>query len=403
MSELDTKLAALRDDLHESISPPDLAQVTGMARQRTTRRRMQIGAVAAVVAVSVAVPVLRSLPGDQAPARPSLPASMSFQLDFADPEHGYAMGSDCKEPDGPCTLALFATEDGGRSWARRTLPDGDQRYASGDVTVHDANRLTVNRVDTDDQWAGMVSSDDAGRTWHETTAGPPVAPAPMPRDAWVHSVCVSEDETAPAGCRMGVGSVSPDPGRTAPAPSQPPLIEPVAGRAATAGGHFWAAGVERTTGRWALSVSGDGGVTWATTPVTLPGDPAMTDAWAMVEADGVLYATAQGSIAKGPYGLLAVFRSGDGGVTWANTWRATPKTVLQAMLGSPVATDDGRLLVYTTTTGTHESRDGRTFTQARTQLPGAVQWTRGGYVAERGGHAYAVSRDGITWWDFDIR
>lgn len=402
MSELDTKLAALRDDLNETISPPDLEHVTGRARQRSTRRRMQIGAVAAVVAVSVAVPLLRSLPDGQSPARPSLPASMTFQLDFADPDHGYALGSDCAKPDGPCTLALFATEDGGKSWARRTLPDGDERYAFGDMTVHDTNRLTVGRVDTKDQWVGQIGSDDAGRTWQTTTLGSPMAAAPIPRDARVHSICVDEDEEAPAGCRMGVGSASPDLGRTAPAPSQPPLIEPVAGTSATAGGHLWAAGVARTTGRWALSVSADGGVTWSTTPVTLPGDPTMTDAWAVVEGDGVLYATAQGSIAKGPFGLLAVFRSDDGGVTWTNTWRATPKTILQAMLGSPVATADGRLLVYTTTTGTHESRDGRTFTGARQQVPGEVQWTRGGYVAKRGVHAYAVSRDGISWRDFEI-
>jgi photosystem II stability/assembly factor-like uncharacterized protein len=168
MSELDTKLAALRDDLHEQISPPDLGQVTGMARQRTTRRRMQIGAVAAVVAVSVAVPVLRALPGGQAPAGPPLPASMTVQLDFADPDHGFALGSDCPKPEAPCTLTLFATADGGQSWERRPLPDGDQRYALGDVSVQDANRLSVSRVGADDQWARAVSaSARSQRTgWH---------------------------------------------------------------------------------------------------------------------------------------------------------------------------------------------------------------------------------------------
>lgn len=400
MSELDTKLAALRDDLNETISPPDLGHVTGRARQRSTRRRMQIGAVAAVVAVSVAVPVLRSLPADQAPARPSLPASMTFQLDFADPDHGFALGSDCPQPESPCALALFATEDGGRTWERRTLPDGDQRYLMGDVTVHDANRLAVGRVAGDEQWT-RIGSDDGGRTWRTATTFDQAATAPLPRDAAIQSVCLVDEPTSSA-CRLGVGAVSADGERVAPAPAQPPLIEPVIGTSATSGGHFWAAGVERSTGHWALSVSADSGATWSTTPVTIPGEPALNDAWAVVEADGVLYATLQGSIAKGPFGLLAVFRSDDGGVTWTNTWRATPKTVVQAMLGSPVATADGRLLVYTTTTGTHESRDGRTFTRARQQVPGEVQWTRGGYVAKRGAHAYAVSRDGTNWRDFEI-
>lgn len=401
MSELDSKLAALRDDLHESITPPELAHVTARARQRTTRRRMQIGAVAAVVAVSVAVPVLRALPGEHRPATPPLPDSMTFQLDFADPDHGYALGSDCAEPEGPCELVLFATADGGRSWERRSLPDGDKRYALGDVSVLDADRVTLDRVSEQKQW-GRVVSDDGGRTWRAATAGPPAAPAPIPDGAWLQSACVGEEQDG-AGCRLGVGTVSRDPERVAPAPAQPPLIEPVIGRSATEGGRYWAAGVERSSGHWALSVSSDGGRSWQTTRVSLPGDPSMLDPWAVVENDGVLYATLQGSIAKGPYGLLAVFRSTDGGVTWTNTWRATPKTVLQAMLGSPVATDDGRLLVYSTTTGTHESSDGRTFTRSELRVPGEVEWTRGGYVAKRGPHAFAVSTDGLTWRNFDIR
>ncbi|MFI7679020.1 hypothetical protein [Actinophytocola sp. NPDC049390] len=401
MSELDSKLAALRDDLHESISPPEMAHVTARARQRTTRRRMQVAAVATVVAVSVAVPVLRALPDDQQPAKPPLPDSMTFQLDFADPDHGYALGSDCVEPDGPCTLALFATADGGRTWERRSLPDGDKRYALGDVSVLDADRVRLDRVSGQKQWARVVS-DDGGRTWRAATAGPPAAPAPIPDGAWLQPVCVGEEQDD-SGCRLGVGAVSRDPARVAPAPTQPPLIEPVIGRSATEGGRYWAAGVERSSGRWAISVTSDDGRTWSTTQVTLPGEPAMNDAWSVVENDGVMYTTLQGSIAKGPYGLLAVFRSTDGGVTWTNTWRATPKTVLQAMLGAPVATDDGRLLVYSAATGTYESGDGRTFTRSDRRLPGEVLWTRGGYVAKRGPHAYAISTDGLTWRDFDIR
>ncbi|GAB1512457.1 sialidase family protein [Actinophytocola sp. KF-1] len=401
MSELDAKLAALRDDLRESITPPELAHVTARARQRTTRRRMQIGAVAAVVAVSVAVPLLRSLPGDQRPAKPPLPASMTFQLDFADRDHGYALGSDCPEPEGSCALALFATADGGRTWQRRELPDGDERYSLGDVTVLGPERVMLNRVTEQEQWARVVS-DDGGRTWHAASAGSPAAPAPIPDGAWLQPVCVGDDQDA-AGCRMGVGTVSRDPERVAPAPAQPPLIEPVIGRSATEGGRLWAAGVARSSGRWAISVSSDGGRSWQTTQLSLPGEPGMIDPWAVVENDGVMYATLQGSIAKGPFGLLAVYRSTDGGVTWTNTWRATLATVLQAMLGSPVATDDGRLLVYSAATGTYESADGSTFMKSLLRVPGEVQWTRGGYVAKRGPHAYAVSTDGLTWRNFEIR
>jgi len=402
MSDLDTMLTGLRDELRSTITPPDLAHVAGRARQRTVRRRMQVGAVAAVVAVSVAVPVLRSLPeAAQPPAQPPVPSTMTFQLDFADADHAYALGSDCEEPEGTCTLELFATADGGRNWEKRTLPDGDEKYALGDLTVLDADRLVIYRVSAGDEEWRRIASDDSGRTWRDVGMGEMGAPAPLSEDAWIQQVCVGEAEDG--GCRLGVGTMSPDGEKVVPAPAQPPLVEPLAGSSATEGGRFWAAGIDRATGRWAISVSSDLGSTWTTTPVDVPGEPAMTDAWAVVENDGVLYTTLQGSIAKGPFGLLAVFRSTDGGRTWTNTWRATPDTVLQAMLGIPVATDDGRLLVYSAATGTYESSDGgRTFAKARQQLPGEVMWTRGGYVAKRANHGYAISTDGVDWRTFEI-
>jgi hypothetical protein len=400
MSELDTRLAKLRDDLRASIDPPDLAQVTGRARQRTTRRRMQLGAVAAVVAVSVAVPVLRTVPDTQPPARPAVPASMTFDVDFADPDHGYALGSDCHEPAGSCRLALFASADGGRHWEQRTLPDGGERYSWGQLTVLDADRLTVDHVSEPAMQVTRIISTDRGRTWQDGVLGAVGAPAPLPDDAWIQGVCTGE---APdGGCLLKIGAVSPDGARVVPAPAQPALVEPQVGRSATASGRHWATGVDRHTGRWTIAVTDNGGTTWLTTPVSVPGEPSMNDAWAVVEADGVMYATMQGSIAKGPFGLLAVFRSTDGGATWTNTWRATADTVLQAMLGTPVATADGRLLVYSAATGTHESRDGASFTKAAHQLPGEVEWTRAGYVAKGDGHGYAVSRDGIEWREFTI-
>jgi hypothetical protein len=226
------------------------------------------------------------------------------------------------------------------------------------------------------------------------------APAPLPGTAAIQGVCVGEETDG--GCRMAVGAVSPDGDRTVPAPAQPPLVEPVIGRAVTEGGRFWAVGVDRGTGRWTIAVSDDDGRTWMTTPVAVPGAPSMIDPWAVVEADGVMYATMQGAIANGPFGLLAVFRSTDCGATWTNTFRATPDTVLQAMHGTPVATADGRLLVHSAATGTYESTDGTTFTKAGHQLPGETVWTRGGYVTKRGAHEYAVSADGVEWRDFRI-
>ena len=399
MSELDTKLTELRDDLRAAITPPELAHVTGRARQRSVRRRMQVGAVAAVVAVSVAVPVLRTLPETQRPAV-AVPASMTFDVDFADPGHAYALGSDCAEPEGGCVLALFASADGGRSWEERELPEGRERYSLGELTVLDADRLIIDRVPERDMRVTRIVSSDRGRGWEDGLLGGVAASAPLGSGASIRGVCLGE--ATDGGCLLGIGAMSPDGDQVRPAPAQPPLVEPVVGRSATGGGRFWAVGVDRGTGRWTIAVSDDSGRTWMTTPVAVPGEPSMNDAWAVVEADGVMYATMQGSIAKGPYGLLAVFRSTDGGATWTNTFRATPDTVLQAVMGTPVATSDGRLLVYSAATGTYESTDGTTFTKAGHQLPGEVEWTRGGYVTKRGAHEYAVSADGIAWRDFRI-
>lgn len=401
MSELDTKLAKLRDDLHTTITPPDLAAIGDRARHRTVRRRTQIGAVAAVVAVSVAVPLLRALPdAAQPPAQPAIPASMTFELDFADADHGYALGSDCEDPDQVCTLALFATGDGGRHWERRTLPEGDELFSVAQLTVIDENRLVVDRILADGEQLTRIVSKDRGSTWQKGALGGVAPSAPLPENGWLQGVCVGEDE---GGCELGVGTPSQDGDLVVPAPAQPSLVEPQVGRVATEGGRFWATGIDRRTGRWAVSVSSDRGETWTTTPLTVPGEPAMIEPWAVVEHDGVMYVTLQGSIAKGPYGLLSVYRSTDDGLTWTNTWQATPETVLQAMLGSPVVTADGTLLVYSAAEGTFESADGgRTFTKAGQQLPGEVTWTRGGYVAKVKGHAYAISADGVEWRTFEI-
>lgn len=400
MSDLDTRLAGLHADLHAAIIPPDLALVTARSRQRTVRRRMQVGAAVAVMAVSVAVPVLRSVPDGGVPAGPTSGSDMTFELDFADAGHGYALGSDCAEPEGPCELALFATADGGRTWARRTLPEDSARGAAG-LTVIRAEALVVDLVPGGSAPPRRIASTDAGRTWHAAGLDGAGEPAPLPDGAHLQRMCVGSDGS---DCPYGVGTLAPDTTARVPAPSQPPLVGLVAGAAATEGGRYWAAGVDRTTRSWAISVSSDQGMTWTTTPVLVPGLPMPNDAWAVVENDGVMYATVQGSIGRGPFGLLAVHRSTDGGLTWTNTWSATADTVLRATLGSPVATAGGRLLVYSAATGTYESTDGgRTFAKAARQLPGEVTWTRGGYVAKLPDTGFAISADGDEWRPFEIR
>lgn len=402
MSELDTSLRKLRDDLRTTINRPDLSQVADRGRQRTVRRRMQIGAIVAVLLVSVAVPLLRSLPDASPPATPpQAEVSVTYQVDFADASRGYALRSDCEDPDGPCAFVLWATADGGQGWQPRPLPTDNGHYSSADLMVEGPGKLLYDLVPAEDDGtiATRYVSSDAGRTWQELTWGDAGAPTAIPKGARLFQTCVPNGDE----CAIGVGVWSPDGNQWLPAPTRPGLDDLSIGAVATSGGRFWAAGLDPVTGKWAVSVTSNGGAVWATTPLDLPGKPRLNRGWYVVEQDGVMYTTVEGTIGMGPVELLAVFRSTDDGVSWTRTWQAAGDQRLPAVLGTPVATTDGRLLVYSTTEGTFESTDGQTFTKASRQLPGPVTWTRAGYLAQVREDTYELSRDGRSWQRFAVR
>lgn len=402
MSELDTSLRKLRDDLRTTINRPDLSQVADRARQRTVRRRMQIGAIVAVVLVSVAVPLLRALPDASPPAKPPrADSSVTYRVDFANASRGYALRSDCQDPDGPCAFALLATVDSGQTWQPRKLPVDNGHYSSAELLLQGPDVLLYYPLPSDDD-ATIVKqflSADAGRTWLELVGGSAGPPTAIPEGALLSQVCVPNGDECAAGVGMwsGVGN------QMLPALTQPGLDELSIGDTATAGGRFWAAGFDPVTGKWAVSVTSNGGVTWATTPLDLTGKPRLNRAWSVVERDGVMYTTVEGTISTGPVELLAVFRSTDDGVSWTRTWQAAGDQRLPAVMGSPVATADGGLLVYSTTEGTFESTDGQTFTKASRQLPGPVTWTRAGYLAQVRAGTYELSRNGSSWRRFEVR
>jgi hypothetical protein len=403
MSELDTSLAKLRDDLRTTINRPELSRVADRARQRMVRRRMQIGAIVAVVLVSVAVPLLRALPDVSPPATPPrADRSVTYQLDFANASRGYALRSECDDPDGPCAFALLVTADGGRGWQPRKLPLDNEHYSNADLRVQGPDKLLFYPVPTGDEdtMARQFYSPDAGRTWRELPAAVAEgAPTAFSEDTRLNLVCVSNG----GECTFGVGTQSPDGSQALPALTQPGLVDLSAGDIATEGDRFWAAGRDPATGRWAVSVTSNGGATWATTPLDLPGKPRPNRGWSVVEHDGVMYTTVEGAIGTGPIELLAVFRSTNDGVSWIRTWQAAGDQRLPAVMGTPIATADGRLLVYSTTEGTFESTDGQTFTTASRQLPGPVRWTKAGYLAQVREGTYEITSDGSSWRRFEVR
>jgi hypothetical protein len=399
MSELDSGLTELRDDLRATINRPDLGQVAGRARQRSVRQRMQLGAIAAVVAVSVTVPVLRSVP--DGPADLPVTPDYHYQVDFADADHGYALGSDC-EPGGSCSFTLLATEDGGRSWEPRTVPKDGGPYREGSVSVFGPSRVTFTFVRSTSDTIAQFVSEDAGRTWRAFEVWGVGASSPIPSGASLMHIC----RDSSSECLSGAGVMSSDRGELLPTPAQPPLGGPLlVGRVATAGGRYWMAGTHEASGRWAIAVTSDAGRTWATTEVDVPGKASSEsgEAWSVVEQGDVMYATVRGAIGSGPFGLLAVFRSTDQGMSWTRTWYATPTEGLQGLAGSPIATADGRLIVYSTVDGPFESSDGgQTFTRSSLPLPGKVVWTRAGYLVLRPETGYDLSSDGLDWRTFTL-
>lgn len=383
--DLEAELRGLRDELNAAIPLPELDKVTGRSR---TRRRLQLGAVVAVVAVALSVPVLRALP-DQEAAQPAAP-STSYLLDFADADHGYALARRCVVADENCQYALYRTADGGRDWQPRQLPpaaDEKTGYRTATLFVLGPDAVTIERPKGDT--ADRIASVDGGRTWtmiQRPWAAATVRP-PLSRDALLVGACGEKPVTGQA-CD-NVGTIEPSSGTFVPAPSQPPLTAMNPGSVATASGRWWVVGKSVTTGRGAISVSSDG-LTWATSTLGHWAEP-----MAVVESDGVMYAA--GNDSDGETHGLGVWISVNGGRSW-DLMGITP---LSGLVGTPVAAGDGSLTV-SDGARTYVSTDmGRSF-RSTGAAAGTVKWTRAGYL-RMNADRFALSTDGSRWRDFTVR
>jgi photosystem II stability/assembly factor-like uncharacterized protein len=395
MSELDNRLRALRDELTAAIPLPDVDGVTGRFR---TRRRVQLGAIVAVIAVALAVPVVRGLP--VWPAADPSPAKTAYLLDFADPDHGYALTRTCSRGTVDCAFALYRTADGGESWQRRRLPhapgDGfwDVLYVLGPDEVAVANPLGTEQT--------RVFSTDGGRSWGVAEELTSAGTAPLPAGGLLTAGCGAQPFHGP-GCDL-VGSVRPDSGQFVPVPTQPPLTPVQLGPSPTEGGRWWVVGAVPGDDSTHLALSGDGGRTWSVT--ALPKPPADLPygdfgGWAVVEHGGVMYVT-------GGHGS-SVWRSTDGGKSWQHRWAERVDEPEDArtlalrpgkLLGDPVLADDGGLTI-SGTAGTYVSHDqGHSFRRTG-DSSGWMRWTRGGYLREQG-HTFALSGDGSHWREFTV-
>jgi hypothetical protein len=408
MSELDTALQGLRDELNAAIPLPDVEHVTGRAR---TRRRLQLGAIAAVVVVAAAVPVLRALPSGSPVAAPPDQPRTGYVVDFADPDHGFAIGRRCEKNRDGCSFSFHRTTDGGRDWQTMTLPapqNAETGYFSTNMYVVGPDEVVINRLfGSSSEYLDRIHTMDGGRSWQEVEVSwGNSTTTPLGPRSLLSGTCLQIPAPAET-CPSGLGTIQSGTAMNIEIPTQPPT-GPLSqnGPVATKDGKWWAVGRNDTAGRWTMSVSTDGGRSWSTSDLLNLNDPPGTGGWAVVERNGVMYATASSASR-----LLGVWRSTDDGKSWTRTWTHDGGQWIPGLIGTPIAAGDGSLILSNGLTTYVSTDQGRTFEQTGEKAAGTVRWTRAGYLRSDGnvyatssdGNNFALSTDGLHWRTFTVR
>jgi hypothetical protein len=399
----DPGLAALEG----AIRVPAVGAVIQRSRQRTARLRMQFGAGAAVLVVAAVIPTLRTplepppeedaaAPLSVEPAPPPQPQVSNVR--FGDRLHGYALRSSCADPEARmgCTDELLVTDDALR-WSARSLPPNDQPSPAARWTLHAFGGQRILAETPRSRWF----SDDAGTSWRKVPVDPAQSVPAIPAGAVLQARCA----VVVSYCHEpgGLLVLLPDSGRSATLANQPPLTETRPGAVPAADGAWWVSGRDPATGQWAVSVSRDDGRTWSTGLLpTFTGTP--YGAPSITTGPGTAYATVSGERRNVMNGLLAIFRSTDGGRTWQQTWQAMRGREPRSISGVAVAGTDGTLGVITESGVLYSSSDGGATFTSGPAAKAFVEWSRGGYFAR---HTYPSnlflwSPNGVSWTEFVV-
>ncbi|MGI5184542.1 hypothetical protein ACQEVZ_50640 [Dactylosporangium sp. CA-152071] len=305
------------------------------AFQRRRRRAAGWTAVAAAVATTAVVAAATLTPSGGQPADPPTQTADGWptgtrdgsivSIAAADAEHLYAKVNACGE-GARCTVNLVGSDDGGKTWTVRS------EDVAGDVSAPSPGVLaqTVEQQNTDPAGPQLLHipmvSRDGGRSWRvvETVAG---KVPKVPAGGWI--ICAPPTRPADLCTMLAVDPVT----ARATLLANPPDIDVHDTVAVPAAGGLWVSGWERGgEHRPAVSVSHDGGVTWATS-VFGRGDadfpaPEMYVYPAVDSVDGVTGytvitqpdpadTTGVGPTSAATAGVRTlVYRTGDGGRTW---------------------------------------------------------------------------------------
>lgn len=413
-TDLDQELAQLGDEVRTSVPVPALDKIVARHKHRVVRRRMQFGAVAAVLVVSTAVPLLRDqmVPDPPKPAVPPAESSpfpkkpFITDMDFADDDHGYAIRMTCENGNpARCEGKLLATGDG-THWDNRRLPrpESAPSWANGTLRTLGPDELTVEwpaSASPEDTDVYRVLSVDGGRTWKQVTV-PNLVTATVgeiPDGGKLIPSCARLAGGGTQCAERGVAVLLPGSGESALLANRPRLTAMAAGNVPMANGQWWTVGRDPKTDEWGLAISDDDGRTWTTTALNFS-DSVDQYGWSVGSSGSTLYATAIGSRSNTSNGLVAIFRSTDGGLTWERTWKPVGEQSPRRVFDSTVVGQDGTLTINATDGKAYVSKDGgRTFTETERRYGDYAFWIGTGYlgVAVESGRAVDMSEDGVHW------
>jgi len=337
----DENFAGLREYADNAVRQPDFAVVRQRAGRVRRRRAVASSVTAAVAALAATGLGYAAVAGPQT-AVPT--PSVSVQTDPGWPRVNnvvatgsaalYAVYERCRD----CDSELYASDDAGVTWQRRTVPPmaedaGVPRSAAivslgrGVLAWRDYRVLTLPGLrDLSSPQPSSSGSASLGRLWTTVDGG----------RTWRHGVVDPKPVAAvPAGTRpvdcalIGQGSpcrvyaVDPVDGGFAPLADQPSGITVSADWTGQTdvplGAGLWVPGLDPATQKPAVASSSDGGRTWRTHVFTA-GVPAET-------VDGSIAAMYLPTVAAGPDGTayalthradlrMDSYRTIDGGVTW---------------------------------------------------------------------------------------